>query len=95
MFSDIMQGAGMRTDVPQTLVIDFASDPLSQFEKVLRAIYNPDACLITHFDGAVRIYSARELEERRREHLRKSGNAWLRRKISESTSLLAARFSLL
>ena len=49
--------------------------------RYLHAIYNPDRRLITHFDGALRIYTSQQLEERHREHLRRSGKAGLRRKI--------------
>lgn len=49
--------------------------------RYLHAIYEPGSQLITHFDGALRIYTPEELEERHEEHLRKSGKAGLRRKI--------------
>lgn len=49
--------------------------------RYLHAIYNPRNQAITHLDGALRIYSAQQLEQRKVQHLRKSGKAGVRRKI--------------
>lgn len=49
--------------------------------RYLHAIYDAGSQSITHLDGALRIYTAEELEKRQREHLRKAGKAGIRRKI--------------
>lgn len=50
--------------------------------RYLHAIYDPGTATITHLDGALRIYSAPQLEERLAVgHLRKAGKAGVRRKI--------------
>jgi hypothetical protein len=50
--------------------------------RYLHAIYDPGTEAITHLDGALRIYTAPQLEERLAAgHLRKAGKAGVRRKI--------------
>jgi hypothetical protein len=49
--------------------------------RYLHAIYDPDSQSITHFDGALRIYTTEQLEERRKDHLRKLGKTGVRRKL--------------
>ena len=68
--------------------------------RYLHAIYDPSAEAITHFDGALRIYTAEEFQRRRAAHLRKSGKVGIRRKIfridepidREKFSLIAQAF---
>jgi hypothetical protein len=49
--------------------------------RYLHAIYDPASQSMTHFDGALRIYTGQKLEERHAAHLRKSGKAGVRRKV--------------
>lgn len=49
--------------------------------RYLHAIYDARENVIIHFDGALRIYSAAQLEERRKLHLRYAGKAGIRTKI--------------
>jgi hypothetical protein len=49
--------------------------------RYLHAIYDPDSQLITHFDGAMRIYNDQQFEERQKDHLRKLGKTGVRKKI--------------
>ena len=87
--------------------IHFTCGELPRAERVefegaryLHAIYDPNTCAITHFDGALRIYNAEQLETRHNEHLRKSGKIGVRRKIfridkavdREAFSLIAQAF---
>lgn len=58
--------------------------PAERFEptRYLHAIYDPEMEAITHLDGALRIYTAPQLEGRLAAgHLRKAGKAGVRRKI--------------
>jgi hypothetical protein len=49
--------------------------------RYLHAIYDPEKSTIVHFDGALRIYSMAQLEERRKLHLRHAGKAGIRTKV--------------
>ena len=49
--------------------------------RYLHAIYDPPSESITHFDGALRIYTGEQLDERHRAHVRNSGKTGTRRKI--------------
>lgn len=49
--------------------------------RYLHAIYNPKNESITHFDGALRIYTDDQYELRRSDHVRKSGKLGVRRKV--------------
>jgi hypothetical protein len=49
--------------------------------RYLHAIYDPRKSTIIHFDGALRIYSVAQLEERRKLHLRYAGKAGIRTKV--------------
>lgn len=68
--------------------------------RYLHAIYDPSTHLITHFDGALRIYTDQQLDQRRSSHLRNSGKTGTRRKIfridspisREAFSLIAQAF---
>jgi hypothetical protein len=81
-------------ELPSKKRIDFEG------ARYLHAIYEPDSGLITHFDGALRIYTTEQAEERRKVHVRNAGKAGLRRKIfridqpvnREAFSLIAQAF---
>jgi len=68
--------------------------------RYLHAIYDPGKRSIIHFDGALRIYTAPQLEERRKRHLRYAGKAGVRTKVfridqpldREAFSLIAQAF---
>ena len=49
--------------------------------RYLHAIYEPSTESITHLDGALRIYTAEQLDQRRGSHVRNAGKAGVRRKI--------------
>ena len=49
--------------------------------RYLHAIYAPSSQSITHFDGALRIYSDLQYNERRSTHVRHSGKTGIRKKI--------------
>ena len=49
--------------------------------RYLHAIYDPDAEQFLHADGALRFYSAQELDDRRATHVRKAGKIGTRVKI--------------
>lgn len=87
--------------------IHFTCEELPPIERIefeaaryLHAIYDPRTCAITHFDGALRIYTADELKTRQSKHVRNSGKMGLRRKIfrvnksvdREAFSLIAQAF---
>ena len=62
-------------ELPPDERVDFAA------ARYLHAIYDPDSESVIHFDGALRIYNAQQLEQRKGQHLRKSGKAGIRRKV--------------
>jgi len=87
--------------------IHFTCEELPPIERIdfegaryLHAIYDPNTCAITHFDGALRIYTAEQLRTRHDKHLRNSGKMGLRKKIfrtdkpidREAFSLIAQAF---
>jgi hypothetical protein len=87
--------------------IHFTCEELPPIERVdleaaryLHAIYDPHTSAITHFDGALRIYTVEQLKTRHSKHVRNSGNMGLRRKIfrldepidREAFSLIAQAF---
>jgi hypothetical protein len=49
--------------------------------RYLHAIYDPGRKLIKHFDGALRLYTGQQLEDRLTAHVRKAGKTGVRRKI--------------
>lgn len=49
--------------------------------RYLHAIYDVGRDVLTHLDGAIRRYTADELADRRRQHLRQSGKVGIRKKI--------------
>ena len=53
----------------------------SEPSRYLHAIYNPASEQIQHFDGALRIYTAEELGERHRLHVRNGGKVGVREKV--------------
>jgi hypothetical protein len=68
--------------------IHFTCEELPPIERIdfegaryLHAIYDPKTYAITHFDGALRIYTAEQLRTRHGRHLRNSGKMGLRKKI--------------
>jgi hypothetical protein len=81
-------------ELPSTRSVDYRA------ARYLHAIYNSGKQLFTHFDGALRIYSAPQLEARRMEHLRNVGKAGVRIKVfrtdqpldREAFSLIAQAF---
>jgi hypothetical protein len=52
-----------------------------QASRYLHAIYDPGTRTITHFDGALRIYTAQQMASRLKEHVRNAGKAGIRKKI--------------
>lgn len=87
--------------------IHFTCEELPHVERIhiegaryLHAIYDPNTRTITHFDGALRIYTAKQFEIRHTKHLRDSGKMGLPRKIfridtpidREAFSLIAQAF---
>jgi len=68
--------------------------------RYLHAVYDPSRSKIIHFDGALRIYTDKEIEDRLQVHVRKAGKAGLRRKVfrtdhpidREAFSLIAQAF---
>lgn len=52
-----------------------------QAARYLHAIYDPKAESITHFDGALRIYTRAEMETRLKGHVRSVGKSGIRRKV--------------
>ncbi len=91
MRADKAEGDGVLTEFlwdPRDNGIHFICEELPAEEHVdfaasryLHAIYDPDSESIIHFDGALRIYNAQQLEQRKGQHLRKSGKAGIRRKV--------------
>lgn len=92
---------------PRNDGIHFTCEELPPLERIhfegaryMHAIYDPNIQAITHFDGALRIYTSEQLESRQKEHLRIAGKVGLRRKIfradkpidRESFSLIAQAF---
>lgn len=64
--------------------------------RYLHAIYAPSSQSITHFDGALRIYSDLQYDERRSAHLRHSGKTGIRKKIFRIDAPLSrSAFSLI
>jgi hypothetical protein len=93
--------------IPRDDGIHFTCEELPPIDRIhfegaryLHAIYDPHARVITHFDGALRIYTAEQLETRHQKHLRSAGKMGLRRKIfrtdkpieREAFSLIAQAF---
>jgi hypothetical protein len=73
---------------PRNDGVHFTCEELPSKERIdfegaryLHAIYNPGSGSITHFDGALRIYTPEQLEDRQKGHLRNAGKVGLRRKI--------------
>ena len=56
--------------------------------RYLHAIYDPGKRSVIHFDGALRIYTALQLEERRKRHLRHAGKAGIRMKVFRTDQLI-------
>lgn len=52
-----------------------------QASRYLHAIYDPSTRAITHFDGALRIYTDEQLAARLQQHVRNAGKAGVRRKV--------------
>lgn len=87
--------------------IHFTCEELPPVERIdfegaryLHAIYDANTRAITHFDGALRIYTGEELKTRHSKHVRNSGKMGLRKKIfrinkpidREAFSLIAQAF---
>lgn len=67
-----------------------------QASRYLHAIYDPATRSITHFDGALRVYTDKEMEERLRSHVRKAGKSGFRRKIFRTDAAISRdAFSLI
>jgi hypothetical protein len=55
----------------------------SEPSRYLHAIYNPTSEQIQHFDGALRIYTTKEIGNRHQLHVRNGGKVGIREKGSE------------
>lgn len=73
---------------PRDGEVHFVCEEIPSLERVnrrggryLHAIYRPDLKQIVHVDGAVRIYTATELQDRLSDHVRTSGKVWKRAKL--------------
>jgi len=58
-----------------------SSDVLTSAARYLHAVYDPEEARITHFDGALRLYTPDELTERHRHSVRSAGKVGLREKV--------------
>jgi hypothetical protein len=81
-------------ELPSARCVDYRA------ARYLHAIYDPGKRSIIHFDGALRIYTAPQLEDRRKQHLKNAGKAGIRTKVfrihrpidREAFSLIAQAF---
>jgi hypothetical protein len=56
-------------------------DALTAGSRYVHAIYQPATKVISHLDGAIRIYTHAELQRRHRTHVRHAGKAGNREKV--------------
>jgi hypothetical protein len=81
--------------IPHDNEVDFLCEELPLPKDVeirgaryLHAVYNKDLRLITHLDGAIRVYKRHCLEKRREAHVRNAGKVGTRIKIFRTDSTL-------
>ncbi len=67
---------------------ELPSDADARPARYVHAIYNPETATITHFDGAVRYYTADELSLRHESHVRTAGKQGVRVKLFRTDGAL-------
>ena len=88
---DLPRSRGEFTDyawTPRDAEVHFVCEEIPDAEstateaaRYLHAVYAPTTRTIEHFDGAIRVYSHNEIQQRRALHVRNAGKMGLREKV--------------